>query len=479
VKRIAVLGLILVASAAAGVGGYWAGLRGVSLPGVSAMIGEAIGPTPPVRTVTEPAASGPVIYYRDPDGAPVYSASQRQTADGRAFRAIHASEDVSFADKPAPPTGAATETVGPRKILYYRNPMGLPDTSPVPKKDSMGMDYIAVHDGDDDGGSVVTVPVGKLQHTGVRSEPAERRTVTRPVRVPGTVQLDERRIAVVATRSDAFVEEVANVTTGDRVTKGLPLVRLYSPDIAAAGAQFLTDLSVGERGGATGGARQRLANLGVPPDAVEDIERSRKVPLSLTWKAPRDGVVIERSVVDGMKVRAGDVLFRLADISMVWVLADVPEYDLGAIRLGERATIRLRGRPGPSFEGRVSRIHPQVGEATRTTKVRIEIANPDGILLPNMYADVEIATGSEDPVVAVPDSAIIDTGTRQIVIVDRGEGRFEPRAVKVGARGDGFTEIRDGITDGDRVVVAANFLIDAESNLKAALRALTAAETRP
>jgi membrane fusion protein, copper/silver efflux system len=139
----------------------------------------------------------------------------------------------------------------------------------------------------------------------------------------------------------------------------------------------------------------------------------------------------------------------------------------------------VRSLPGRSFEGQLSLIYPQVGEATRATRVRIEIANPGGLLLPNMYADVEIGTGGATPVVAVPHDSVIDTGTRQVVILDRGEGRFEPRVVKVGLRGEGFTEIREGIAAGDRVVVAANFLIDAESNLKAALRSLTAPEVQP
>lgn len=473
-KRIALTGLAFVAVMAAGVGGYWAGLRGNAAP--VALTG-LFGTAPPSKAA-QPAPSGPVIYYRDPDGRPLYSAVPRRTDDGREFRAVHASQDVTFEDRP-PAAGAATRPAGSRRLLYYRNPMGLPDTSPTPKKDSMGMDYIPVYEGEDSDGSVVKVSLGRLQQTGVRSEPVERRVVSRPVRVPGTVQLDERRIAVVATRSDAFVDEVANVTTGDWVTKGQALVRLYSPDIAAAGAQFLTDLNSVGRTSVVGGARQRLDNLGVPPEAIAEIERTRKVPLSMTWRAPRDGVVLERNVVDGMKIVAGEVLFRLADVSTIWVLADVPEFELGAVRIGATAAIRIRSLPGRSFEGRVSLIYPQVGEVTRATRVRIEIANSDGALLPNMYAEVEISSGDAVPAVAVPDSAVIDTGTRQVLILDRGEGRFEPRDVKIGLRGGGFTEIREGVAEGDRVVAAANFLIDAESNLKAALRGLTPPQAQP
>jgi membrane fusion protein, copper/silver efflux system len=475
-KRIALTGLALAAIMAAGVGGYWAGIRDLPMPGLRELF-DAAGDL----AFAEPAGTGPVIYYQDPDGKPVYSTTPHRTGDGRPFRPVLAGEDVSFEDKLAT-SAKSIETSSPaglRHVLYYRNPMGLPDTSPTPKKDSMGMDYIPVYEGEGDDSSVVKVSLGKLQRTGVKTELVERRSVGRLVRVPGTVQLDERRISVVATRSDAFVEEVANVTTGDRVAKGQALVRLYSPDLTAAGAQFLTDLNSAGRSGTGGGARQRLENLGVPPEAIAEIERTRKVPLSMTWLAPRDGVVLERNVVDGMKTQAGEVLFRLADISSIWVLADVPEFDLGSVRPGARVKIRIRSLPGQNFEGPVSLIYPQVGEATRTTRVRIELPNPDGLLLPNMYTDVEIGTGTATPVIAVPDDAVIDTGTRQVVILDRGEGRFEPRETKIGLRGEGFTEIREGLAEGDRVVVAANFLIDAESNLKAALRGLTSPEVRP
>lgn len=473
-KRIALTGLALAAIMAAGVGGYWAGIRDLPVPGLREMFGAAVDPV-----MAEPIGAGRVIYYQDPDGKAVYSAAPHQTEDGRAFRPVHASEDVSFEDKPtaSAKSVAALSPAGPKRILYYRNPMGLPDTSPKPKKDSMGMDYIPVYEGEDEGGSVVKVSLGKLQRTGVRSEQVERRSVSRLVRVPGTVQLDERRISVVATRKDAFVEEVANVTTGDRVTKGQALVRLYSPELTAAGAQFLTDLGTGDRDSA--GARRRLENLGVPPETIAEIERTRKVPLSMTWRAPSDGVVLERNAVDGMKTGAGDVLFRLADISTVWVLADVPEFELGSVRLGAPVTIRIRSLPGESFQGTVALIYPQVGEATRTARARIELPNPEGRLLANMYADVEIGTGNLAPVIAVPDDAVIDTGTQQIVILDLGEGRFESRDVKIGLRGEGVTEIREGLAEGDRVVVAANFLIDAESNLKAALRGLTPPEVQP
>jgi Cu(I)/Ag(I) efflux system membrane fusion protein len=176
-----------------------------------------------------------------------------------------------------------------------------------------------------------------------------------------------------------------------------------------------------------------------------------------------------------MQAKVGDVLFRIADLSVVWVLADVAERDLGLIAAGQKVTVTPRGYPDRSFTGTVGLIYPVLNKETRTARVRIVLANPDTILKPNMYADVMIASGSPEPVIAVPENAIINSGTRQVVIVDKGEGRFEPREVKAGMRGDGYVQIKEGVSETDKVVVAANFLIDAESNLKTALKGLAAA----
>ena len=478
-------GKILAAVALAGVagaGGYWTGRHGVPVPPQLLDRVPALSAWTGATLRAAPAPSGPVIYYRHPEGKPLYSRKPTRTDDGREFRAVHASEDVSFEDPPKSSTSRTAEAeTGSRRIRYYRNPMGLPDTSPVPKKDSMGMDYIPVYEGEQEDGSTVTVSPGKLQRTGVRSEAVERRLVTRPVRAPGTVKLDERRVAVISVRSEAFIEKVENVTTGDQVRKGQLLLRLYSPEIAAAGAQYLSVVTEGGRGLTTDGARRRLENLGVSAEVIGEIERTRRVPTTITWHALRDGIVLERNAVEGMRAPPGEVLFRIADTSTVWILADVPEHELAWVRAGQGATIRVRSIPGRTFTGRVNQIYPQVNAETRTTRVRIELGNPEGLLLPEMYADVDFAAGGEKPVLAVPDSALIDTGTRQIVIIDKGEGRFEPREVKVGLRGNGFIEVREGVSEGDQVVVAANFLIDAESNLKAALQgmAMQAEEKAP
>src|SRR5262245_53730109 len=206
-----------------------------------------------------------------------------------AYAARHASLPLS------PIAASAADNAandGRRKVLYYRNPMGLPDTSPVPKKDPMGMDYLPVYEGDDDDGRTVKISPGKIQRTGVRTEKIERRRLSASLRVPGIIQSDERRIAVVSLRAQSFVERVEAVTTGEHVRKGQPLMQLYSPDVAAAAAQYLAALGDTSASGRLGldGARRRLLNFDIPPDVLEEIERTRKVPMTVSWRAPRDGV---------------------------------------------------------------------------------------------------------------------------------------------------------------------------------------------
>jgi Cu(I)/Ag(I) efflux system membrane fusion protein len=300
----------------------------------------------------------------------------------------------------------------------------------------------------------------------VKSEAAQERVIAEPVRAPGTIQLDETRVAVISLRAESFIESVENVTTGSMVRKGQPLFRLYSPAIAAAGAQYLSGF------GAPGSA-QRLLNYAIPQQVLTDIDRTKQVPTTITWTAPRDGIVLERNVVEGMRVMPGDMLFRIADHSVIWAVVDVPERDLAAVTENHSVIVRARSYPNMSFPGKVALVYPHLNPATRTVRVRIELPNPQLLLLPDMYAEAEVDTGSGQPVLSVPDNAVIDDGDRQLVIVDKGEGRFEPRPVKIGRRGAGYVEIGDGIAEGENVVTSANFLIDAESNLKSALKSLT------
>jgi membrane fusion protein, copper/silver efflux system len=461
-KRAVLAGATVVAMIAA-VGGGYVGVR-EHLHSTNASSVALVSPA-------AAQASDDPIYYQDPDGRPFYSLTLKKTDDGRDYRAVPAGADLSFEDEPA--VVPATSVAADRKIKFYRNPMGLADTSPVPKKDSMGMDYIPVYEGEDiDDGSVKLSP-GKIQRTGVKSEPAVPRVIRTSIRAPGTIQLDERRISVISMRSESWVQKVANVTTGTRVTKGQPLMEIYSPLISSAAAEYIATINSKTTGGIVAygrGSRQRLMNLDVPDAAIAAMEKTGSVPIAIDWLAPRDGIVLERNAIEGMRAQPGDVLFRVADNSVVWALIDVAERDLGALLVGQAVIIRSRSYPGREFAGKVSVIYPQVNRDTRTARIRIELSNPDFALLPDMYVDAEIDTGDPHPVLAVPDSAVLDTGSRQAVFVEKGQGRFEPRDVKLGHRGGGYVEVREGLAEGEPVVVSANFLIDAESNLKAALK---------
>jgi membrane fusion protein, copper/silver efflux system len=455
-SRAVMLAAAAVIAAAAGVSGWYLTHQGRSQLAIA------------TSAVAETAAAP--LYYRDPDGKPFYSPTPKKTPDGRDYVAVPAGGDISFDPPPAAEPSAAAQ--GPRKVKYYRNPMGLPDTSPVPKKDSMGMDYIAVHEGEDsDDGSVKLSP-GKIQRTGVKSEPVIRQAVRSIVRAPGTVQEDERRISVVALRFEGFVESVANVTTGQHVHKGQVLMNVYSPALSGAAAEYLSAINAGATGQALKGARRRLENLATPEPAIKELERTREISLSIPWLAPQDGEILERNAINGMRAGPGDVLFRIADHRLVWVLIDVAERDLAQIGAGTKVTIRPRALPARSFAGAAVLVYPHLNSQTRTARIRVEVPNPDEVLRPEMYVDAEIETGTADPVLAVPESAVLDSGTRQAVLIDKGEGRFEPRDVKLGRRGGGHVEIVEGLAEGEAVVTSANFLIDAESNLKAALKGL-------
>jgi Cu(I)/Ag(I) efflux system membrane fusion protein len=414
-----------------------------------------------------------VLYYRDPGGAPYWSAEPKEDANGRDFLPVYDDEEPAFepGGELSRPASAAAKG-GARKVLYYRNPMGLPDTSPAPKKDWMGMDYIPVYEGEDQqDADTVKVSLDKIQRSGVRTEAVEMRPIVEPVRTVGRVMHDESRLAVVAMRSDGYIEELFVSKTGEHVHAGQPLFRVYSPEIQKTQIEVLY-----VAGSSQEGAVQRLRNLGVPESHIRKVLETHTNLRTVDWLAPISGDVIEKRVINGQRVQAGAELYRIADHSHVWIIADVAESDLPAIKIGMRATVTVRAYMAEPVEGEVTFIYPELRPETRTGQVRIEVPNPDGRLKVEMYADVVFQGGDATPVVALPKSAVIDSGNRTIALIEKGEGRFEPRPVKLGRRGDGYIEVLEGLSAGEEVVTSATFLIDAESNLKAALQAFTQPE---
>lgn len=427
-----------------------------------------------------PESTRTVLYWKHPDGEADFSPEPKRTPDGRGYAPVYEDQEADF--KESKPKQAAKDKGASRKILYYRNPMGLADTSPAPKKDWMGMDYIPVYEGEDEPGTV-TVSLDKVQRSGVRTAPVERRSLIQAVRAPGTAKPDERSLRIVSLRADGFIEKLYVNETGKHVEAGERLFRVYSPQIVSAQVDYRTNTALGGGLRSESGALQKLKNLDVPDAVIEALRKDPNPQMSIDWPAPATGVVMQKRVIEGQMARAGEELYRIADLTSIWVIADIAEQDLDLVRIGAPATATFRAFPGRSFVGRVTFVLHELDMNTRTAKARIEVHNPDHIIKHEMYADVDIsARAGEAARLVVPASAVIDSGTRQVVIVAKGEGRFQPRPVKLGMRGGDQVEILDGVTEGEEVVTSANFLIDAESNLKAALQAFTqpaSAESKP
>lgn len=412
------------------------------------------------QTTTSPEARK-VLYYKDPMGGTDTSPVPKKDSMGMDYLPVYASD----APKPSQADGAKG------RVLYYRNPMGLADTSPTPKKDSMGMDYIPVYEKDVASRGIVQIEPARLQRAGVRTEAVSLRTVASAIQAPGAVALDESRYAVVAPRMEGWVERVHVGASGVPVRAGAPLLDIYSPELVQL--QDEHRLAKSTQGGTADiladGALKRLQNLGISPAQITDIAQGR-YRRSLTLSAPISGVIVKKSAVLGQRFMPGDQLYEIADISRVWIVAKVFEHDLPAMQTGSVVRIAVTALRDRTYEGTVSFIAAQINRDTRTADVRIDVANADGALRADMLATVTIPTTDAKLEIAVPTSAIIDSGTRQVVLVTKGDGRFEPRQVVPGARSEGYTAIREGLKEGEEVVIEAAFLIDAESNLRAALQ---------
>lgn len=439
-----------------------------------------------------PAGGEAPLFYRDPMGGSAVATAPRKDSMGMDFLPIYPSQIAPLllplpqrrgdADAPeaAPEMAEAPMAAPPgdRRVLYYRNPMGLPDVSPTPKQDSMGMAYIPVYADEASQDGTVGLSPARVQTLGVRTEPVERRVLARTIRAVGTVTPDERRQATVTSRFEGWIERLHVNETGRIVARGEPLMEVYSPELLRAQAEYLAS-QASRRPSDPDTARVRLLNLGLSEAQIDGIRTSGRASRAVTIPAPIAGTVLAKTALSGMMFRPGDPLFSLADLSVVAVMTDVYEQDAGALRPGQPARVGIGAFPGETFVGVVDRIYPVLDPTTRTARVRVMLPNHDGRLLGGMLATVEIAAPVADgrEVVAVPASAVLDGGRRRVVLVELGGGRFRPAEVRTGARAGGAVEILEGLTGDERVVVGANFLIDAESNMRSALAAFTAAPT--
>jgi len=364
---------------------------------------------------------------------------------------------VVIARPSAKPPVAAVQ----KKALYWVDPMHPQYRSDKPgKAPDCGMELVPVYDDDRE----LTPQVQQLM--GVKSGVAELRDVGRSIRTAGRIAVDETRLYKVSAKFDGYIEELYVNVTGQQIRRGEPLFSVYSPDLLATQQEYLLALRAAKQSPSLlEAAKQRLLLWDISSADVRALERSGTARKSLTIASPASGYVLNKIAVEGAKVTAGEPLFEIANLDRVWLLADVYESELPYIRIGATAAMTLSYIPGRTWNGRVTFIAPTVDPMTRTVKVRVEFDNRDGALKPDMFADVVIEQPARR-VIAVPDSAVLQTGTRNIVYVIKDDGTFEPREVTLGTKSDRYYEIRGGVAAGEKVAIEANFLIDSESRLK-------------
>lgn len=385
----------------------------------------------------------------------------------------------------------AAPAQGERRVLTYRNPMDPTITSPVPAKDSMGMDYVPVYaePGSADpatgvpGRATVDITSEGLRLAGVQTVAAVTERLARSVRTVGTVTADETRIRHVHTKIPGWVEKLYVNFTGQLVRNGEPILSIYSQQLVASQEEYLKVRETAARFAASQlpevrkgaedlarAARRRLELFDVPSTFIDELERTATVQRTVILEAPVSGYVTMKDVFEGHRVEPAMELFTIADLSRVWVEAEFYEYEAGSLRLGEHATVTLPYDAATRLDGRISFISPTLSADTRTLKVRLDLPNPGMALKPGMFATVELEVEPSEGIV-IPDSAVMDTGERQVVFVSIGGGLFEPRAVTVGVRWGGKAQVLTGVAADEHVVIRANFLLDSESRLRAALAA--------
>ncbi len=444
-----------------------------------------------------PPGGRKVLFYRNPMNPAMTSPTPAKDEMGMDYVPVYAdagtppkktaapeAEDF-FSDKPR-------ATPGERKVLFYRNPMNPAVTSPAPAKDEMGMDYIPVYAGEAGaaGGNVpglapVTLPVEGIALAGVRTAEAVMEPVRAEIRAVGRVVTDETRVRRIQSKVEGWVERLHVNFIGQSVRQGEPVMSIYSPELLAGQEEYLQAREAASRMAASsdpetkaGGerilqaARRRLELFDVPASFLAELERSGKAQRAVTLVAPVSGFVTAKEVLEGQKIEAGMELFTVSDLSQVWVEADVYEYEAGRLKPGVEATLALPYDPGKDFPVKVAYVQPVLNADTRTIKVRFDVPNQSLFLKPGMFTDVTFRLDAGEGV-TVPDSAVMDTGARQVVFVEKGEGRFEPRLVKAGVRAGGKAQIVSGLVAGERVVIGANFLLDSESRLQAVIQKMT------
>ena len=374
---------------------------------------------------------------------------------------------------PVAATTAAAES--DREVLYWVAPMDANYRRDKPGKSPMGMELVPVY-ADAGNGSGVTISPEMVQNLGVRTAVAERSRLWRSIDTVGYVDYDESKVSHIHLRTEGWIEDLVVQSEGERVIKGQRLFNLYSPELVNAQEEFVQALNAGNKG-LIRASRSRLDALGIPARQVKRLEKTRKPSQTIPIYASQDGVVSSLSVRDGMYVKPAIRIMSLADLSSVWLLAEVFERQADWVEVGQPAEVSLAFLPGRTWEGKVEYIYPSLDPKTRTLKARLRFPNPDEALKPNMYANVKIYGGAKDDVIVIPIEALIRTGREERVIIARGAGRFEARQVRAGIESGDWVEILEGVQPGENIVVSGQFLIDSEASLKASMMRMTGTDS--
>lgn len=358
------------------------------------------------------------------------------------------------------------------EILYYKSPMDPSFVSERPGKDAMGMDLVPVHKGDPGADlSSIVVDGATVQNMGIRTATVRRQPLSRLVRALGRLEFDETRVSTVNMKFDGWIEHLWVDQTGQFVEKGARLFSVYSPELVASQHEYLLVLR-----SAAGGphseqlkeaARDRLLQFDVPESFVDSLRKTGKARRNVTMRSPARGYVVHKTALEGTFVTKGASLFKVADLDALWVIAEVFEFDAPWVVIGQDATIELDYLPGRMQEAKVDYIYPTLNEKTRTLEVRLLLPNPQVDLKPGMFATVRIHTNPVGNALVVPSEAVILSGERAIAFVSKGQGRFEPRTLELGVRGDEAYQVISGIEEGEQIVTSGQFLLDSESQLKA------------
>ena len=362
---------------------------------------------------------------------------------------------------------------GGHRIKFYKSSMNAGEVSDKPGKDSMGMDLIPVYDEDDDSAAVIHVDAATIQRMNLKTGLVTRGPVLREIRAVGSIAYNEAGLREVTAKYDGWIERMFADTTWTTVKAGDPLFEIYAPDLRNAELNYLAARrSEGEAGGPlTQASLARLRLLDIPADTIEELARSGEAPRTHLFRAPAGGMIVEKAAVAGQMMKAGERIYRLADLSSVWVLAQVYEQDLAFVREGQAVTVRVTYGPERTIEGRVATVLPQVEEQTRTATARIVLPNPDASLRPGMFVEVRFVARLSEDAVLVPDLAVLRSGERNTVFIARDDGSFEPREIRLGSRSEGdLYEVIQGLEAGERVVVSGQFMLDSESQLRDAIQ---------